>query len=266
MRRYLNTPFRQAVAILVVAYVLVDFGIPWVPPLLGIPSAPVPNTVMMQYMLTVIVGILRWVSDSEQRWSEFKRPIRDVLVRPEKRVARGALMVAVPVLVAFVAYDRVRPDVSAPPVFRAIHPAPPTSITFRGETLVLDGLENPLRSSGSLEQHYEEGKRVYYQNCLACHGDGLNGLGHYAAGFNPAPLNFRDVGTIAQLTESFVFWRIAKGGPGLPNEGTPWISARPAWEDFLTADEIWAVIIFLYQQVGHTPRTWEEAGVEGEAH
>jgi hypothetical protein len=28
-----------------------------------------------------------------------------------------------------------------------------------------------------------------------------------------------------QLTESFVFWRIAKGGPGLPKEGAPWNSA-----------------------------------------
>ena len=33
----------------------------------------------------------------------------------------------------------------------------------------------------------------------------------------------------------------------------------PAWEDFLTADEIWSVIIFLYRQTGHSPRTWEEA-------
>jgi len=271
--RFLKTPFRQSLAILAASYVLVAFGIPYLPPLIGISSAPVPNTVVLQYMLTVMVGILLWVSDNERRWKEFKRPIHEVLVRPEKRIARGALMVAVPLLVAFVAYDRARPDVSAPPAFRAIHPAPPTSITFRGETLVLNGLENPLRSTGSIEEHYERGKELYYLNCLACHGDALDGLGHYAQGFNPAPLNFQDVGTIGQLTESFVFWRIAKGGPGLPNEGTPWNSAMPAWEDFLTADEIWSVIVFLYEQTGHSPRTWEEGtageaggGAEGEAH
>ncbi|MFW6201074.1 MAG: c-type cytochrome, partial [Gemmatimonadota bacterium] len=73
-------------------------------------------------------------------------------------------------------------------------------------------------------------------------------------------------GTIPQLTESFVFWRIAKGGPGLPVEGTPWNSAMPAWEDILTEDEIWAVTIFLYEQTGATPRTWEEAGEEGGEH
>ena len=36
----------------------------------------------------------------------------------------------------------------------------------------------------------------------------------------------------------------------------------PAWENFLTADEIWSVIIFLYEQTGHSPRTWEEAEAE----
>ena len=40
-------------------------------------------------------------------------------------------------------------------------------------------------------------------------------------------------------------------------------SAMPAWETFLTEDEIWSVIIFLYEQTGYTPRTWEEEG-EGE--
>src|SRR2546425_12169100 len=80
---------------------------------------------------------------------------------------------------------------------------------------------------------------------------------------NPIPANFQDNGTIAQLTESFVFWRVAKGGPGLPREGTPWNSAMPRWEDFLSEREIWSVILFLYDQTGWKPRTWEK--VEGGA-
>jgi len=263
MGRFLNTPFRQATAVFLLAYGLIEVGIPFIPPLFGMPSAPVPNTVVLEYLVIALVGILLWVSDNEERWSEFKQPIHDVLVRPDRRIARGALFVIVPALVAGQTYLSARPDMSAPPSFRAIHPAPPSTITFQGEQMVLDGLENPLRSTGLLEEHYEEGKRVYYQNCLACHGDGLQGRGHYAQIFNPEPINFQDVGTIAMLTESFVFWRIAKGGPGLPNEGTPWNSAMPAWEDFLTADEIWSVIIFLYEQTGHDPRTWE---LEGEEH
>lgn len=176
---------------------------------------------------------------------------------------RAGLLVLLPALVAFVAYGRVKPSLAAPPSFRAIHPAPPGSISFKGKTIQLAGLENPLRSDGApIERHYEEGKRIYYQNCLACHGDLLNGRGHYALGLNPEPADFQDVGTIAQLTESYVFWRIAKGGPGLPNEGGPWNSAMPAWENYLGENEIWSVIVFLYQQSGKTPRTWEEAAPE----
>ncbi len=33
--------------------------------------------------------------------------------------------------------------------------------------------------------------------------------------------------------------------------------------DFLTQDEIWSVIIFLYDQTGHEPRVFEEEAGEG---
>ena len=37
----------------------------------------------------------------------------------------------------------------------------------------------------------------------------------------------------------------------------------PAWEPILEEDEIWAVILYLYEQSGYTPRTWEEEGEGG---
>lgn len=250
--RALGHPFWQAVLILVAAY-LVILVIGWV-------SAPVPRSVVLQYMLTAAVGVLIFVSDNEERWSRFKEPIQRTLVEPQRRGVRGALLVMFPVLVGFVTFQQVRPTVSAPAALRSVHPASPVRITFRGKAMELATLENPLRASGDLAAHYAAGKRVYYQNCLPCHGDLLDGRGHFAHGFNPAPLPF-DGSTIAQLRESFVFWRIAKGGPGLPREGTPWNSAMPVWEDFLTEEEIWQVIIFLYEQTGLNPR---RLGVEGE--
>ena len=104
----------------------------------------------------------------------------------------------------------------------------------------------------------EAGADVYVRNCHFCHGDKLDGQGPYAAGLNPVPLNFQDVGTIAQLQESFLFWRIATGGPGLPDEAAPWISSMPVWEEFLTEEEIWQVILYLYDYTGHEPRSFEE--------
>ncbi len=257
-RELLKHPFWQAVILLAGSYVLIKWGIAYLPLLLGIESAPVPKSIVVQFMLTALVGILIYVSDSEEKWRRFKQPIVATLVDADKRRLRMSLLVLIPLLVGFAAYDQTRPKVAAPLQLRAIHPAPPARITFRGETVELTGLENPLRHTGSFEEHLSTGRRIYYQDCLPCHGDHLDGLGHYGPGFNPLPLPF-DAGTIAQLTESVVFWRIAKGGPGLPREGAPWNSAMPVWEDYLTADEIWAVIIFLYEQSGVEPRTWEEA-------
>jgi len=258
MRDLLRQPFWQALLVLILSYVLIKWGIPYIPPLIGIASAPVPSSVIIQYMLTVAVGILVWVSDNEERWREFKRPIQETLVRPEKRRVRVALLVALPVLVGFMTYDTVRPKITAPAGLRSVHPAPPSQITFRGETIRLDGLENPLREQGREEEAYQIGLELYYKNCMACHGDYLDGQGHWAHGYQPAPLALRGGSTIAQLTESYVFWRIAKGGPGLPREGAPWNSAMPAWEDFFTEEEVWAVTLFLYEQAGISPRTWEE--------
>jgi mono/diheme cytochrome c family protein len=216
-------------------------------------------------MATIFVGLLIWVSDDEARWTEFKEPLHAVLIEPRLKTVRTTLLGAVTLLVGALTYGQVKASVAAPPNLRSIHPAPPTSITFRGKTMTLAGLENPLRATqgAELAQHRAVGRRVYYQNCVPCHGDHLDGQGHYANGFNPIPLNFQDNGTIAQLTESFVFWRVAKGGPGLPREGTPWNSAMPAWEDYLSEEEIWSVILFLYEQTGWTPRTWEKTAEGG---
>ena len=266
VRDALRHPFWQALLILLVAYALFRWGIAYLPPLLGMQSAPVPQSVVVQYMLTALVGVLVYVSDSEERWRRFKEPIEAVLTRDDKRLLRSGLLVAVPLFVGLVTFQQARPTVSAPVQLRSIHPAPPSQITFRGRTIQLTGLQNPLRTQGDLDEHYERGKAIYYRNCLPCHGDLMDGAGHFAHGFSPTPLAFDDAGTIAQLTESFVFWRIVKGGPGLPREGTPWNSAMPAWEDLLTEEEIWSVIIFLYQQTGTHPRTWEEAGAEEGGH
>ena len=259
-RRYVDHPFWQAVGILILSFIVIEVVVPILPG-----SSIVPKSVALQYMLTVLVGVLIYVSDSEARWALFKEPINAMLIERRLRVLRAGVLAVVTLLIGWITLAQARTTVSAPPNLRSIHPAPPSEITFRGKPMTLTGLENPLRQQAdSLVAFTEEGKRIYYQNCLPCHGDHLDGLGHFAHGFNPLPANFQDNGTIAQLTESFVFWRVAKGGPGLPREGTPWNSAMPKWEDFLTERQIWQVILFLYDQTGWKPRTWEKSEHGGE--
>lgn len=257
--KFARQPLAQVVIIMVAAYAIFEFGIWLVPPILGASSAPVPNSVLLQYMATVFVGALIYVSENERRWAEFKRPLQETLVEPGRRPVRIGLLVLLPLIVGLLTFQSVRPTVAAPSALRSIHPAPPSTITFRGKTLTLATLHNPLRS-GDIQATYAKGKTIYTRNCMACHGDALSGDGYFSHGFNPTPIDFTDVGTIPQLSESFVFWRIAKGGPGLPREGAPWNSAMPVWEDYLTEEEIWAVVLFLYEQTGAHPRSWEEGG------
>lgn len=256
--RGLRHPLWQAVALMVGAFLLFKYGIALLPPLIGVASAPVPASVVLQFMAIALVGVLLYVSADETRWRQFKQPIHALAVDPDRKLMRSLALVALPLLVGFLTYRQVSASVGAPAALRSVHPAPPNQITFRGESIRLAGLENPLRSTGDMAAHLETGRTVYVRSCMPCHGDRLDGGGHFAAAFSPVPADFTSNGTIAQLTESYVFWRIVKGGPGLPTEGTPWNSAMPAWEDILTKDEIWATILYLYDQTGWSPRTWEE--------
>ena len=82
----------------------------------------------------------------------------------------------------------------------------------------------------------------------------------FVHGLDPIPTNFADPGTIPMLRETFLFWRISKGGPG-PSRGrrARGTSAMPAWEKFLKEEEIWDAILFLYDYTGRRPRAKEEA-------
>lgn len=244
----LRSRFFQAALILVIAVVVLKFAI----------RPPAPWSVLTLYMAIVLLATLVYVSSDSDAWRAFLRPMRSTLVDPDKRVLRLALLVVIPVLLGYYAYTQAAAKPQAPPELRAVHPAPPASIQLRGKELTIAGIDNPLRKdAGNLRKNIAAGGEIYIRNCVYCHGDNLDGKGHFAPGFNPPPANFQDPGTIAMLQEAFLFWRIAKGGPGLPKESTPWNSVMPAWEDRLTEEQIWQVIMYLYDATGQQPRRWE---------
>ncbi|HXG02861.1 MAG TPA: cytochrome c [Candidatus Binatia bacterium] len=247
---FLRSRFLQAVLILVIAFVVFRFGI----------RPPAPWSVVTLYMAIVFLAVLVYVSTDADSWASFLRPIRSTLVDPDKRYLRLALMIVLPLLLGYYAYTQAAARPQAPPELRAVHPAPPDTIQFRGKTINISGADNPLRKDQArFREHVARGGEIYIRNCMYCHGDNLDGQGHFAAGLNPPPANFQDPGTIAMLQEAYLFWRIAKGGPGLPRESTPWNSVMPAWEDRLSEEEIWQVIMYLYDATGQQPRRWETA-------
>ena len=222
----------------------------------------IPASLLTMYMFFSISGVFCVFTFTEKGTQELIGPILALVEDPNKKLMRNVVFVIVPLAVGYYTYGAMLPSFDAPLELRTIHPAPPASIKAYGKRINLTTLENPLRKieKEDPEQFRElvkEGGAVYIKNCQYCHGDRLDGQGPYAPGLNPVPLNFQDVGTIAQLQESYLFWRIATGGPGLPKEAAPWISSMPIWQDFLSEDEIWKVILFLYDYTGHRPRSWE---------
>src|SRR5881392_513174 len=246
--KILRSRLVQAVLILVIAFAFLRFGI----------KPPAPFSVLSLYMMVVLLSTLVYVSSDSDAWRAFLRPLRATLVDRDKQPLRLGLMIVVPLLLGYYAYTQAAAKPQAPPELRAVHPAPPASIQFRNKEFNISGAENPLRKDAAkFREHVSKGGEIYIRNCVYCHGDNLDGKGHFAPGFNPPPANFQDPGTIAMLQEAFLFWRIAKGGPGLPKESTPWNSVMPPWEDRLTEEQIWQVIIYLYEATGQQPRRWE---------
>lgn len=221
---------------------------------------PLLNSLLMIYMTLAVISVLLYVSANPQRLQVWLTPLKILVFEDRAKIPRMILAVLVPLLFSYIVYSKGTPDLEPPANLRIVHPAPPSEIEFKGKRMILAEVENPFRVKDpeKLKQYTQEGKTVYYQNCFYCHGDNLDGKGHFAKGFNPLPANFADAGTIAQLQESYVFWRVSKGGPGLPANAQPWNSAMPVWENFLSEDEIWKSILWIYEGSGRSPRTWEE--------
>jgi len=224
---------------------------------------PLPASIVVMFMFIITIAVLAFMSADSGRMREVREAVVTFMTAKSYRLPLLLVLVAVPLLVAWKVYSDATKQPSAPISGRTIHPVPPGEISFKGKTINLVTDDNPFRpletsDPQAFRMHVTNGRRVYFENCVYCHGDNMAGDGIFAHGYDPIPANFQDPTTIAMLQEAYLFWRIAKGGPGLPDESTPWASAMPAWENFLSEQEIWDVILFLYDYTGHRPRAKEE--------
>jgi mono/diheme cytochrome c family protein len=217
--------------------------------LLPLFTAPLPMSLIWLYLFLTIMGIVVYGTLSGESTEQLMGPIFRFLsgkgLNGVARYARLAVLVLFPVLVGWQTYSGLVSSTEPPAENRTIHPAPP------GEFV---GLANPVPNT---PENVMMGKGMYAAFCSPCHGAKFNGNGAASDGFSPPPANFVDPGTIAQLQESYLFWRIKKGGVGLNVEGHPWKSAMPRWEVELSDDIIWKIIMAEYAGSGNKPRTWE---------
>jgi len=260
MKGFKFPPLLMAVLILIAVFIFFKYA---VPPLL-------PMTLLIQYMIICVIGVLLFFSFDDDTWARFKAPIAAVTQKDGTWPIRWFFLLAIPALIGYTAFIIVKPNFDSPVELRQVHPAPPSTLKVFNKSYNLTKLENPVREeviasmkAGDEAKGWEvyntsvtAGRDIYYQNCFFCHGDLMYGEGVFADGFNPRPINFQDE-TINQLQEAFLFWRITTGGPGLPKEGTPWNSAMPVWHEMLGEQDVWNVITFLYDYIGEVPRIWD---------
>ena len=86
---FLRSRFVQAVLVLVIAFVVLRFGI----------QPPAPWSVLTLYMSIVLLAVLVFVSSDSDSWREFVRPIRATLVSPDRRHTRLGLLIVLASLI-----------------------------------------------------------------------------------------------------------------------------------------------------------------------
>lgn len=80
---------------------------------------------------------------------------------------------------------------------------------------------------------FEEGKMLYTQKCLSCHGCSANGQGPYARQVVTRPANLHErLINYPDPDAPFHFWRVSAGVPG---------TAMPPWRLSLAEDIIWKI-------------------------
>jgi len=222
---------------------------------------PIPASLISLYMFFVIVTLLLAMTATDEGAAGLFAPFKKILFSKRLRPLAFVLLLIAPSLFAYKTYSYLTAAIRVPSGQRVIHPTPPRRLSAYGKRYNLTTLKNPYRklegSGKGFQGLVREGGVVYYRNCLGCHGAQLDGRGYLAGGLDPAPLPFIGSDTIAQLNEAYLFWRIVKGGPGLPASARPRMTAMPAWEEHLSEAEVWKVILFLYDYTGNTPRSWK---------
>lgn len=88
---------------------------------------------------------------------------------------------------------------------------------------------NPVAIS---EQSVQQGRQLFEQNCVSCHGQNAEGDGPAAAALNPKPTNLKAMS--GNHPDGDFAWKIANGrGP------------MPAWKETLSSRDIWHLVNYM---------------------
>ena len=104
------------------------------------------------------------------------------------------------------------------------------------------------------EAGLQDGKELYIQNCLTCHGCSGNGLGSYAGTMSVTPADFKQ-DPFRNMPDDQWFWHVSEGLPG---------TLMPTWKASLSEEQRWKVIRYVQQiyarPVMHDPDEGDPSG------
>ena len=82
------------------------------------------------------------------------------------------------------------------------------------------------------------GRKLFQQNCAACHGAEGRGDGVAGKALSPPPSNLQWTSAMPMSNDQFLYWSVAEGG-------AKYKTAMPSFKSTLKPNEIWAIIAAL---------------------
>ncbi|MCI4625891.1 MAG: cytochrome c [Candidatus Magnetoovum sp. WYHC-5] len=230
-----------AVGIIVFAYIFMRY----------IVQPPFPATLTNFFMMFILAGVLLHITLDEKKIEDIMLFFSFTKKEPMPwDIVRYSVVVIVPLLIASNVYSAYKVTYAPPAELFSPHVTPP-------EWVVNMKVPEYAVDPNKWESKYiEEGRLIYEDNCVPCHGKDADGKGPMASAitYPASPTNFKEAGTIAQLPITYVYWRVKDGGI----TDKQFKSAMPGWEEELSEDDMWRVIMYTYTKAGVKPRTWAE--------
>lgn len=92
------------------------------------------------------------------------------------------------------------------------------------------GLKNPFAGNSTATA---EGKEIYEQMCVLCHGLTGKGNGEAALSLDQQPANFLAI-SVSNDTDGAIFWKITEGKPPMSS-----------YDELLTEDQRWKLVNYI---------------------
>ena len=85
----------------------------------------------------------------------------------------------------------------------------------------------------------EEGKKLFANNCVLCHGEKGDGDSQVGSTLKPPSSDLTDPKLQAAMGDDYIFWRISEGGAALNYDG------MTAFKDSLKEEQRWQLVAYV---------------------